>query len=127
MNANPQRAVGERVAESGNDRARARRVELADWQPVGREPARRKALGERHEVFAGVEIDHARDHGRWRLRGDDVELLAPRAQVVTAVFPHEAHARILQRVAVPVDDAARGEDLRRNVDHRELRQPWLAQ
>ena len=86
-----------------------------------------RAPGERREVFARVEIDHARDHGRGRLRGDDVELLAPGAQVVTAVFPHEAHARILQRVAVPVDEAAGGEDLRRNVDDSELRQPWLAQ
>ena len=116
--ARPQRTVVEHVAEGARHRPGVAGLKLDDRQPVGGDAFRFQSAAQESEVLARIQADDAGVLGRRRLSGDDVVLPRGRQQEEAPVFDVDPHARVVERIGpVGEDDAARAEDLARDIDH----------
>ena len=84
---------------------------LVERDPLGDHAARIEVALDEFEVFLGVEGRRALDPGMDRVRGDDVELLPGRQDVVAGVVVDDLDPRVVQDVVVLRVEVA-GHDLR---------------
>src|SRR6185295_17856958 len=118
VEARPERAVGERLAEGADDRERLVLEQEVRGKPVGGDAARVEALSYELEVLARVERSDAGHLGRRRLAGDEVVALRGALEEKAAILDVAAYARVAQRVArwIGVDELTHLQDVARDVD-----------
>ncbi len=114
----PHRALRKHRRERSHDGLQILRADVIGVRPLAEEAAWLEAIARRLEELAGEQRRHARHPRVRRLRDDHIVAARREQQVRAAVADDEADAGLRQHAAaLGVEEARRGHDLRRDLDH----------